>query len=68
MSGEVQESFLKKDAARAAVIGSALQAAEQCGLDGINVDIESISAESGDDFREFIRELSIACRREGLIL
>lgn len=38
------------------------------GIDGINVDIEGISEKYGDDFIEFVRELSIACRGAGLVL
>ena len=39
-----------------------------CGADGLNVDFESISSEAGDGFIQLIRELSAACRRQGLIL
>ena len=37
-------------------------------LDGINIDFESIKADSGEDFIEFIRELSTKCRNNGIIL
>lgn len=67
-SDELQVSFLHREAARSAVIDTAIEAAREYGFDGINVDFESIGAGSGDDYREFIRELSIACRREGLIM
>lgn len=36
--------------------------------DGINVDFEYISSTSGVDFIQFLRELSIRCREEGLVL
>lgn len=39
-----------------------------CGADGINVDIEMLPLEAGRDFAEFIRELSVSCRLNGLVL
>ena len=41
---------------------------EACGADGLNVDLEQISSESGEGFIQFIRELSAACRKRGLVL
>ena len=38
------------------------------GLDGINVDIEEISYDTGEAYIQFIRELSIKCRTNGLVL
>lgn len=40
----------------------------QYGIDGINVDFEQISMDCGDHFIEFIRELSIACRKNNIVL
>lgn len=37
-------------------------------LDGINIDFENIKKESGEDFVQFIRELGIMCRNNGIIL
>ncbi len=37
-------------------------------LDGINVDFEQISTDCGEHFVQFIRELSIPCRANGLVL
>lgn len=37
-------------------------------LDGINVDIEELAYEAGDAYIQFIRELSIECRANGLVL
>jgi spore germination protein YaaH len=39
-----------------------------CGADGINIDYEKIYEEIADDYIEFIRELSIECRKNGLVL
>ena len=53
---------------RRAVIDILMSEAQRCGFDGINVDFEKISAEGGQDFIQFIRELSVACRQRGLVL
>lgn len=37
-------------------------------IDGINIDFEQISSDTGEHFVEFIRELSIACRQNGIVL
>lgn len=38
------------------------------GLDGINLDFERLDAESGPHFVQFLRELSVLCRSNGLVL
>lgn len=38
------------------------------GFDGINIDFEKVPQESGDDYKQFIRELSIECRKAGVVL
>ncbi len=38
------------------------------GVDGINVDFEKISDECGEHYIQFIRELSVRCRQNGLVL
>lgn len=45
------------------VIGAALQA----GVDGINLDFELISTECGEHYIQFVRELSVNCRQNGLV-
>lgn len=37
-------------------------------LDGINIDFENVKAENGEDFVQFIRELGIMCRNNGIVL
>lgn len=37
-------------------------------LDGINIDFENLSLETGPHFIQFLRELSTKCRAEGLVL
>lgn len=45
-----------------------ISTAIQYDLDGINVDIESLSAEAGESYVQFIRELSIKCKNNGIVL
>ena len=53
---------------RAYMIQQLMDSAAACGFDGINVDFESIKEEEAPHYIQFIRELSIACRRAGLVL
>ena len=43
-------------------------ALDAVGADGLNVDIERLPEETGDAYIQFIRELSVECRKRGLIL
>lgn len=38
------------------------------GLDGINLDFEKLSGESREHFNQFLRELSVLCRKNGITL
>ncbi len=53
---------------RAAVIDVLLSEAKRCGFDGFNIDFEQIPETAGEDYIQFIRELSIVCRQNGLVL
>lgn len=53
---------------REKIIQGLLKEAKAVGLDGINVDLESITEETGPHYVQFLRELSIVCRKEGLVL
>ncbi|MCR4763605.1 MAG: chitinase [Lachnospiraceae bacterium] len=59
---------LSRRAYRSRLIDRLMEESDACGLDGINVDFEGIPADSGEDYIEFIRELSIACRKKQLVL
>lgn len=37
-------------------------------LDGLNIDFENVKKDSGEDFIQFIRELGIMCRNNGIVL
>ncbi len=67
-SGTVYQDFLATEEGRSAVISSAVGTALSYGIDGINVDIESLSEDRGEDYIEFIRELSIECRKHNIYL
>lgn len=45
-----------------------IAAAIEYDLDGINLDFEALSAEAGDSYVQFIRELSIKCDNNDLVL
>ncbi|MGN0334277.1 MAG: glycosyl hydrolase family 18 protein [Lachnospiraceae bacterium] len=61
-------SVLSKTSSRQNLVTQLIAKAIQYGLDGINVDIEALPAEAGEGYIEFIRELSIMCRRNNVIL
>ncbi|MCI8506144.1 MAG: SH3 domain-containing protein [Lachnospiraceae bacterium] len=61
-------ALLSSTAARTRLTEGLMQAAAEYGLDGINVDFESVKSDSAPHFLQFIRELSIACRLRGLTL
>ena len=55
-------------ASRQNIIQQLVQAALSVGLDGINVDFESLSEDAGPHFLEFLRELSIECHKNNLVV
>lgn len=61
-------AVLSKISARERLENEMLQAAEQYDLDGINVDFEQLSLETGPYFIQFLRELSTKCREKKLVL
>lgn len=59
---------LSNTAARQNIISQLIKAATSVGMDGINVDFESLSEDVGIHFLEFLRELSIECHKNNLVL
>lgn len=53
---------------RKTLIENLMKEVQGFGIDGINLDIEGIQPSAGPHYVQFIRELSIACRKEGIIL
>lgn len=50
------------------LIRNLVEQSKALGLDGINLDFEQISVDNGEDYIQFVRELSVACRLNGLVL
>lgn len=60
--------ILSSTTIRGRLIDNIVEEALTRGLDGLNIDFEKVTAECGDHYAQFIRELSIACRKNELIL
>ena len=54
--------------ARTKMVNTLINDAEKYGFDGINLDCENIKSAYAKDYLQFVRELSIACERKGLVL
>ncbi len=52
---------------RQRLISQVIQAALASDVDGINLDFELVSSECGPHYIQFVRELSVACRENGLV-
>lgn len=52
---------------RTKVINQVIAAAIETGVDGINLDFELVSSACGDHYIQFVRELSVRCRQNGLV-
>lgn len=59
---------LNSTAAREKMINKLIAEAIEFGFDGINVDFETIPEEAADGYLQFIRELSVKCRKNELVL
>ncbi|MGN0399593.1 MAG: glycosyl hydrolase family 18 protein [Blautia sp.] len=59
---------LSDRSAREHTIQKLLEEAQRVGMDGINVDFEALKEEEAPHFLQFIRELSIVCRANNLVL
>lgn len=67
-SAEESYELLGHTANRTNLINQLMSEALRVGLDGINVDFEKISDECGEHYIQFIRELSVQCRKNGIVL
>lgn len=59
---------LSNRTSREHLIQKLIEEAARVGLDGINVDFETLTQEEAPHFIQFIRELSISCRKNNLVL
>ncbi|MDY6306114.1 MAG: glycosyl hydrolase family 18 protein [Oribacterium sp.] len=60
--------FLSSEEKRQALIERLITLAKDAGLDGLNIDFESIPESAGRSYVQFMRELSVATRKAGIIL
>lgn len=61
-------AILSSTSTRAKLIADLTDTVQEYGIDGINVDFEQISMDCGEHYIEFIRELSVSCRKNGIVL
>ena len=61
-------TVLGKTSNRRHLILQLLSAVREYNLDGLNIDFENVSLDAGEPFIQFIRELSIPCRKYGIVL
>lgn len=52
---------------RTKVINQVIAEAIETGVDGINLDFELVSSTCGEHYIQFVRELSVRCRQNGLV-
>ena len=62
------KTILSSTTKRTYLISNLVQIVKDYGIDGINIDFEQVAMDAGDDYIQFIRELSVVCRREGIVL
>lgn len=68
LDGESSVDIVTYTSKRKSVISQIINECLTYGIDGINVDLEQITSDEGSDFIQFIRELSVECRKNNLIL
>lgn len=61
-------AVLNTTSSRDNLVNQIIAAAIQYDLDGINVDFESLDSDIGDGFIQFIRELSLKCANNDIVL
>ena len=62
------KTVLASSASREKLANQLVAAAVQYSLDGINIDFEAIPEEAADGYIQFIREISVKCRKNGIVL
>lgn len=65
---DLTHKVLNYTSKRAKIINQLVNSAKEYKIDGINIDFESIGEEDGAAFTQFIRELSVICYREKIVL
>ena len=62
------KKVLASSASREKLSNQLIAAAVQYNLEGINIDFEAIPEDAGDGYIQFIREISVKCRKNGIVL
>ena len=62
------KTLMSSTSTRRKLIETLMKKADTYGFDGFNLDFESLKAEAGPHYVQFIRELSVSCRQKGLVL
>lgn len=62
------EVLFSSTPARKNLIAGIMKDVQTYGIDGINLDIEGIRSSVGPHYVQFIRELSVDCRKNGIVL
>lgn len=62
------EVLFSKTSTRSKLIAALMQEVETYALDGLNLDFESLKESAGPHYVQFIRELSVACRQNHVVL
>lgn len=69
MKEEIDEgSILSSYESRRALIANIMNEIKLYGYEGINIDFEKIKSDYSEDYIQFIRELSVECRRAEVVL
>lgn len=63
-----QVELLSRTSSRENLVNQLISESLKTGVDGINVDFEEIPVEAGEHYIQFIRELSVKCRLNNLVL
>lgn len=66
-SYEQTYNVLSYTSKREKLINQVIAEALRSGIDGINLDFELVSLECGEHYIQFVRELSVKCRQNGLV-
>ena len=66
MDGINTDNILSYTSKRETLVNELIAAVLEYGIDGINLDFEMITEDGADNYIQFVRELSVACRNNGI--
>lgn len=68
MDGTNTDNILSYTSKRETLVSELISYVLEYDIDGINLDFEMITEEGADNYIQFVRELSVACRNNGITL